>query len=179
MKKIIKYILILIILAIFIILNFYKSNKKIFEDIMIFGLWEDNGAKNEYEITLDKTVKIDVFTTINNKMYKKIAPGSKGSFIIKFQKPIDSSYKIKINEKTSKPKNLLFIFEGKKYSSMKQMEDIINEKFIDTDKITINWEWKYYTDEINDIQDTRDGKNAQKYFFEIESIVEEQERNEI
>ena len=85
MKNITKYILILIVLVIiFTILNFYKSNKKIFEDIMIFSLWDDSGVKNEYEISTQNTVKIDVFSTINN-IYKKIAPGSRGTFVIKFQ----------------------------------------------------------------------------------------------
>ena len=59
------------------------------------------------------------------------------------------------------------------------MEDIINEKFIDSDKITINWEWKYYISDIQDIQDTQDGERAQKYLFEIKAIIEEQERTQI
>ena len=88
MKKTIKYILILIIfIIIFIILKFCKSNKDIFNDIIIFGFWNDIGVKNEYEITSQDIVEIDVFTTTNNNLYKKIAPGSKGSFIIKFKRP--------------------------------------------------------------------------------------------
>lgn len=173
MKNITKYILILIVLVIiFTILNFYKSNKKIFEDIMIFGLWDDIGVKNEYEISTQNTVKIDVFSTINN-IYKKIAPGSRGTFVIKFQRPNNSLYKIKINEKTEKPQNLFFIFENKKYLSLEEMEQEINEMFMNTEKITINWEWKYFVDEKQDIQDANDGENAGKYIFEIETIIEE------
>ena len=172
MKKIINYIFILVILSlIFIILNFYESKKSIFDDITILGLWDNLGAENEYEITSQDTVEIDVFETIND-VYKKIAPGSKGSFAIKFRRPINLNYKIKINEKTSKPQNLFFILGNKKYSSIKEMENIINEKFISTEKIIINWEWKYYIDEINDIEDTEDGEKAQKYIFEIESFIE-------
>ena len=59
------------------------------------------------------------------------------------------------------------------------MEDILNEKFVNTDKITINWEWKYYVNEIQDIQDTKDGTEAQKYLFEINAVIEEKERTEI
>ncbi|MBQ2836212.1 MAG: hypothetical protein IJE68_05205 [Clostridia bacterium] len=177
MKNIMKYILILIILVIiFIILNFYKSNKIIFEDIMILGLWNDIGAKNEYEISSQKTVKIDIFTTINNKMYKKIAPGCKGCFVIKFKRPSNTNYSIKIKEKTSKPQNLVFILENKKYNSIKEMENIINEKFVNTDEITINWEWEYYVNDIQDIQDTIEGENAQSYLFEIKAIIEDAER---
>ena len=180
MKNIIKYILILIVFAIiFIILNFYKSNKNIFEDIMILGLWDNRVAKNEYEITSQDTVEIDIFSTINHKRYKKIAPGSKGSFVIKFKRPLDSIYEIKINEKTSKPQNLVFILENKKYESLKEMENIINEKFSDNQKITINWEWEYYINQTQDEQDTKDGENAKNYIFEIKAIVEDCERTEI
>ena len=180
MKNITKYILILIILVItFIILIFLKSNKKSFNDIMILSFLDNNGAENEYEITNQNAVEINIFTTINNKKYKKIAPGSKGSFIIKFKKPSNSIYEIQVNEKTSKPKNLVFAIADKKFTSIEEMEDIINEKFIDSDKITINWEWKYYISDIQDIQDTQDGERAQKYLFEIKAIIEEQERTQI
>lgn len=177
MKNSLRYILILTILIItVIILNFYKSNKIIFEDIMILGLWNNSGTKNEYEVTLENGVEIDVFMTNNNKIHKKIAPGSKGSFIIKFKRPSNSSYKIDVIEKTSKPQNLVFIIENNKYKSLEEIEDIINKKFANNEEITINWEWKYYSDEIHDIQDTKDGEDAQKYLFEIIAITEEEER---
>lgn len=180
MKNVIKYILILIILVIiFIILNFYKSNKIIFEDIMVLGLWDDISEKKEYEISLHENIEIDVFTTINNKFNKKIAPGSKGSFVIKFKRPVDTNYSIEIKEKTSKPQNLVFILDNREYNSMTEMEDIINEKFMNVDEIIINWEWKYYINKIQDIQDTKDGENAQKYLFEIKAIIEQLERIEI
>lgn len=180
MKNAIRYILILIILVIiFIILNFYKSKKGIFDDIIIFGLWGGNSIKNEYEINFQNTIEIDVFSTINNGYNKMIAPGSKGSFAIKFKRPANSSYKINITEKTSKPQNLIFSIENRKYLSLKEMEDVINKKFINTDRITINWEWKYYIDEVHDMQDTKDGERVQKYLFEIEAIVEKEERTEI
>lgn len=180
MKNTTKYILILIILVIiFIILNFYKSKKNIFEDIMIFGLWGGNGIKNEYEINTQEPTHIDVFSTINNRYNKKIAPGSKGSFTIKFKRPADWNYKIIITERTSKPQNLVFSIGNQSFLSLEEMEEVINEKFMNTEKITISWEWKYYIDEIHDIQDTKEGEEAQKYLFEIEAIVEEQERTEI
>lgn len=179
MTKIIKHILVLIIFVIiFIILIFYKSKKNIFEDIMIFGLWNDNTSKIEYEINLQDKIEINVFSTINNKKYEKIAPGSRGSFVIKFKRPRNSNYKINIKEKTAKPRNLIFILENRRYSSIEQMENCINEKFINTEKVAINWEWKYYINEKMDEQDTRDGEKGQSYIFEIEAIVEEQERKE-
>lgn len=180
MKNIVKYFLILIILVIiFIILNFYKINKIIFNDITILGFWEDSGAKNEYELISQNTVEIDIFATINKKMYKKIAPGSSGSFIIKFKRPLNSNYTINIIEKTSKPENLVFSIENKTYTTLEEMENVINKKFMSTEKVTINWEWKYYIDEAHDAQDTKDGQIAQKYLFDINVIVEDQERIEI
>lgn len=83
MKNAIRYILILIILVIiFTILNFYKSKKDIFDDIMIFGLWGGNSIKKEYEIN---------------------------------------------------SQNLVFSIENRKYLSLKEMEDVINKKFINTE----------------------------------------------
>ena len=173
MKNIIKYILILIILSIiFLILNFYTSNKSIFEDILVFSLWDYMGTKKQYEINMQDSVEIDVFSTISNK--KKIAPGSKGCFFISLKKPNNSSYKIKINEKTTKPQNLIFLFENQKYFSLEELEQIINKKFINTEKIIINWEWKYHINGIQDIQDTIDGQRGGKYIFEIQAIIEEE-----
>lgn len=171
MKNIIKYIFILISLfIIFIILNLYKSKKSIFDDIMIFSLW--NNLETEYEIDLQDTVEIDVFTTIKNNIYKKVAPGTNGEFTIKFKRPTNSNYKIQIKEKTKKPKNLIFIVRNHKYSSIEEMEQLINEMFVNTEQVTIKWEWKYFINNIEDIQDTKDGERAQKYIFEIETIIE-------
>jgi len=171
MKKIIK-ILIILLLIFFIILNFYKSKKNIFEDIVIMGLWDDSKFENEYEISSSNITSIDIFTTINNKFYRKIAPGCSGSFIIKFKKATNFEGKINIIEKTPKPKNLIFFLENNKYESLQEMEEIINQKIINTEKITINWEWKYYINENHDIQDTKDGKMAQNYIFDIQVFAE-------
>lgn len=179
MKNIIKIILILIIfIIIFIILNFYISKKNGFEDIMIFSLWNGTNTSTEYELNIRDTVQIDVFNTIKNRLYKKIAPGSKGYFTIKFTRPKNSYYKINITEMTKKPKNLVFELNDKIYFSLEDMEKIINQEFLKTDQITINWEWKYYIDEKHDIQDTKEGELAEKYIFKIEAIVED-ERTEI
>lgn len=166
MTKKINYILILIILIlIFLNLNFYKSDISAFDDIMIFSLWNNQELNNE--------VEIDVFTTSDNKLYKKIAPGTKGSFVIEFKRAMNLKYKIKITEKTVKPHNLVFSIGNTKYTSLEEMEKDINESFKNTEKITIHWEWEYYIDDANDIQDTKDAKNVKRYIFNIEAIVEE------
>ena len=176
MKKIIKLVFILGI--IFIILSFVKSRKNFIDDITILSFWKDIEAKSEYEISAQDRVEINIFTTLKSKKYKKIAPGSKGSFIIKFNRQPKANFEIKIKEKTSKPQNLVFYIEKQKFSSLEEMEETLNQNFINKEKITIDWEWEYYINEINDIQDTKDGENIEKYIFEIEAIVEE-ERTDI
>lgn len=166
MKKKIIYILILIIfIIIFFNLNFYKSDISVFDDIMIFSLWSNQELKNE--------VEIDVFSTVDDKLYKKIAPGTKGSFVIEFKREMNLKYKIKVTEKTKKPHNLFFTIGDTKYSSLDEMENVINEKFKNTEKITIYWEWEYYIDDTHDIQDTKDGKNIERYIFKIKAMIEE------
>ncbi len=173
--KLKRYIIILIILflIIFIILKINKLDKNIFNDIMIFGLWNDESSENEYEIDLNNLVEIDVFENIHNKnnIYKKIAPGTYGSFTIKFKKPLDSDFEININEKSEKPQNLIFTLDNKNYKTMKEMEDIISSKFETQKEITINWYWKYEINEMEDIQDTIDGMNLNKYVFEIKATT--------
>lgn len=180
-KKKKMYILVLIILILILIINLIKLKKNIFNDIMIFGLWNEIGEKNEYEITSKNSIQIDVFSSIynGNRINKKIAPGSYGKFTIKFERPEKYKFKIKIKEKTRKPQNLVFILDNKKYNNIAEMQEEINNKFLNTEKITIKWEWIYDVNEKEDIEDTKDGENAQKYIFEIEAIIEEEERNEI
>ena len=101
MKKIGYILIVLILILILIILQIYKYKENNSDDIMIFGLWNDIGDKNEYVINPQNhtTVQIDVFKTINNatKVYKKIAPGSFGSFVIKLTRPIQSNYEITLS----------------------------------------------------------------------------------
>ena len=90
MKKRI-YLSIIILILIFIILSFFNSKKQIFDDIAIFNLWSDS---DDYEFKInpqeEPSLEIDVFQTgrKNKKYNKKIAPGSRGSFVIKLTKPL-------------------------------------------------------------------------------------------
>lgn len=164
-KKKIDILILIILILIFLNLNFYKSDTSAFDDIMIFSLWSSQESKSE--------VEIDVFATSDNKLYKKIAPGTKGSFVIEFKRAMNLNYKIKITEKTVKPHNLVFKIGNTKYISLNEMEEVINENFKNTERIIIYWEWEYYIDDAHDIQDTKDAKNVEKYIFNIEAIVEE------
>lgn len=166
MKKIIIYICILNVLIMLFFKIYYNSNNKIYEDITILGILNDFKQENEYKITCNKTLEVDVFTTINN-IYKKIAPGSRGSFSICFKNPLKSEYEINIVEKTKKPKNLVFMIENKIYKTIEEVEKKINECFVNEDKVIIDWEWQYYINENFDSMDTEDGEIAQKYAFEV------------
>lgn len=173
-KNIVLIIMILILL--FILFKFYKSHINIYDDIMIFSLWENDGMAKEYIINpiKEQTVQIDIFQTIynSNKIHKKIAPGSYGSFVIKLMRPINSNCKIEVIDTMSKPQNLVFELDGQEFETLKDMEQKLNEKFAVQNIITINWEWKYENNEEGDKEDTRDGENIKKYVFEIKAIVE-------
>lgn len=181
MKKryVISIILILIIIFIF---NKSDSKNKV-KDVLIFNLWNDIGDQNEYIIYPEKETKIDIFQTIkyeketnrevSYKMHKKVAPGSQGNFTIKLSKPVKSKLEINLSEIGTKPQNLIFIIGEQKYTSIKQMKEKITQKLQEEGKIIINWEWKYYDNLQNDIQDTKDGEILERYYFEIQAIIEE------
>ena len=171
MKKILKSIfhIVIVFILIFISLYIFKSKKRIFEDIIILGFL--NISKDKEVFYLTDSVEIDIFSTIESKYKNKIAPGSSGEFTIKFKKNLSSNYKIEIEEKSLKPKNLIFSFKNQKYSSLKEIEEIINKEFIFNDEISIKWKWEYYIDEIHNIQDTIDAQKISKYIFEIKAIV--------
>lgn len=191
MKKRI-YIVIIILILIFIIFKFYKSNKNVFNDILIFGLWNNitendevintdknnNDKKYQYEYVINpqkqSNLQIDMLKTVKNEFgtNQKIAPGSVGEFIIKIDKENNIKSRIIIKDATKKPENLVFILNGEEFYSIKQLEEKINEIIKETNRIIINWEWKYETNKEQDMQDTKDGKNAQNYIFEVEAILE-------
>ena len=176
MKKKI-YVLIIILVLIFIILNIYNSEKVILNDISIFSLWSDLGENEKYKIDPEKqeSIEINVFQTINvnTGMYRKIAPGSYGKFTIELKKPESMQCKITLKDISEKPHNLIFILDGYKYKSIKEMENKINLIFKTNKVATIQWEWQYENDEFGNIKDTEDGEKAQKYKFEIKAIVED------
>lgn len=172
-KKLI--ITIIIIIFVFITLNFQKFKQYIFNDIIIFDLLSQNERDKEYIINYqkEKIVQINVFQTMKNDAYKKIAPGSYGKFTIKTTKIIEKKDEIILKEITNKPQNLIFIINKKRFNTLKEMQEIVNEQLIKTGKVVINWEWNYDINKEEDIEDTEDGENPQQYIFEIEAIVEE------
>lgn len=177
MKKRI-YILIiffvLIILIAFALKYFYQKQNLKFEDLLIFSMWNEN---NIYVLEPNKNpeIQINLYKTIKgeDKLYKKIMPGTKGEFIIIVKKDSDLKCKIMFMNITKKPKNLEFYLNGNTYNTLEEMQTEINEVLKENDRITINWEWKYHTNEQEDIEDTEDGEQLKEYVFKMDTIVEE------
>lgn len=179
-KMVLKYILILCLCVIaLLIYKLYNKEKDFFEDIIILSMWSNNNSNHKYEILNQKPLQIDIFTTIYNTNNKKIAPGSKGNFIISMDIKKDIQFDLKIEEKTSKPQNLYFVLDNKKYFNIQSMESIIKEKLIDNGKVKVDWNWPYFESDIHDKQDTIDGENSHTYIIEIEAIIDDIEGRNI
>lgn len=112
--------------------------------------------------------------TINKEtlIYEKIAPGTKGAFEILLETNEKISYQIKFESKNSKPENLSFHIEGKdrKYKNLEDMEQDLQGEISENKSIVIYWEWEYEQNEIQDLQDTKDGETIQQYNFTIYAI---------
>lgn len=122
---------------------------------------------------------INLLDTIDNKtlVNKKIAPGTRGKFDIVIKSNIEINYQVKIESKNEKPQNLRFTKYGnnQEYNSLEDLQKILNGSVgpNETEIITINWNWKYANNEEENIQDTKDGINIQKYNFNIYVIGEQ------
>ncbi len=126
---------------------------------------------------------ISLKSTENNSklLNNKIAPGTEGNFQIKLDatgSDVAIKYAVKFEEKSKKPTNLKFTYNGKEYSSLgflqNELEDTIDATTETKVKIiNIGWNWKYETgsseQEIykNDKIDTNEAKQLRDYNFDI------------
>ena len=135
-----------------------------------------NGQKEQVQtISLGSTY--DESTLVNGK----IAPGTKGSFLIildysGYEVGID--YKIKFSNESSKPKNLKFYYQETEYDSILELEKDLSGT-IDANAenksktLTINWEWEYETGNnpteiaANDKVDTQNAQEIANYTFNV------------
>lgn len=167
-------ILILIIFIIFLLNSFNKNQNLNFKNLLIFGMWQED---NVYVLDSNKNqeVQVNLYKTIKGggKLYKKIAPGTKGEFVIIIKKDPDLKCKMIFTNITKKPKNLEFYLNGNTYNTLEEMQNEINEVLKEKDRVTINWEWKYSTNEQEDIEDTQDGEKLKEYVFNMDTIVED------
>ena len=189
--KIIKLILIIILINLFIIIFCFKqiSNKTQSDDFLFLKLFQSQSktAEEEYSIKvnyLNKGLKtVNLSDTINKNFYKKVAPGTNGKFNIVLNSTRDLQYQVKFSSTSAKPQNLKFmaLTNGEKITKASELEELSenlkgiilkNQKV----SITVLWYWPYEgenQEEQVDIQDTIDGKNIEKYKFEILVLGEE------
>ncbi len=126
----------------------------------------ENKFENVYKIEVKEGKEnyqdIDLFQTIdaNTLVNEKIAPGTKGKFYVYLSSNSDIDYEMEIVGKNISPKNFKFEISNKEGSLEKNK----------VKKVEVNWEWPYEINEEENIQDTKDGKNIEKYNFEICTI---------
>lgn len=189
--KIIKLILIIILINLFIIIFCFKqiSNKTQSDDFLFLKLFQSQSktAEEEYSFKvnyLNKGLKtVNLSDTINKNFYKKVAPGTNGKFNIVLNSTRDLQYQVKFSSTSAKPQNLKFmaLTNGEKITKASELEELSeNLKGIILKKqkvsITVLWYWPYEgenQEEQVDIQDTIDGKNIEKYKFDILVLGEE------
>ena len=131
----------------------------------------------------EKMQTISLKSTINNStlLNNKIAPGTEGSFQINVDATgaeVGINYSVKFENETQKPTNLNFVYNGKNYSSLTQLQnDLIGTINANDEQkvknITIGWKWKYETganaQEIlkSDLVDTKEAQQIDSYTFDI------------
>ena len=195
MKKVTKYILIILILV-FIIFTFFSLKRTdLIDDFIIFKLFSDsnvnlekikkeklnlNNSKEypiyEFNVSYKKTKLegINLLDTIDNKtlVKEKVAPGTKGNFTIRIKSNEDINYEILFNSLNEKPKNLIFEYKDIKYQKLEDLQKDLIGKIAKKETIDINisWEWEYKISSKEDIQDTKDGEKLKNYNFTIETI---------
>lgn len=186
-KTIIIILIFLLIIGIYFLL---KSNNNFFkDDIILFKNFyssinntkenkdtKEKNSSDNYNIIKISTKKqitkeMSLFSNLNDQMNwnKIIYPGTKGEFSIKLYGQEKLQYEVTFKSKNQKPRNLVFKQNGKEYETLEKLgEDLKgNLQKGEIKNIVIEWEWKYETNEKQDFQDTKDGKEIREYNFEI------------
>lgn len=187
MKKQKRKIILIIILIILCLIFFQnkKNPKREFQDELIFFKLfsseqetKENKKYQQYKFKLDyenidyKDIKLTDTIKKDTLVQEKIAPGTKGNFEILLETNEKIYYQIKFESKSEKPKNLKFRIneEIEEYEKLEDMQHKLQGEIKENKSITINWEWKYEENEIQDKQDTKDGQTIGKYIFTIYAI---------
>ena len=196
-KKIL--ILILIILLIIGIYYFLKNDDNFFKDDIIFfknfyssiNNTKENKDTNENDSSSDNyniikistkkqtTKEMTLFSNLKDQMNwnKIIYPGTKGEFSIKLYGQENLNYQIIFQSKNQKPKNLVFNEKGRDnyYETLEDLGETLNGniKKGEVKEVSIEWQWKYETNENGDMQDTKDGNELKEYNFLIIARGEE------
>lgn len=139
-----------------------------------------NFKVNEKE---DKIQTISLKSTVNNEnlINNKIAPGTHGDFQIKIDatgSEVGINYIVKFENESQKPTNLKFIYDGKTYNTVSELQNVLTGTINANDQnkvktLIIGWNWAYTTgnseQEIiqNDTIDTNDAKRIDNYTFDV------------
>ena len=79
------------------------------------------------------------------------------------------NYRIQFKSTNEKHKNLYFKIKGnyRKYKRLEDMETELKGEIKENKSIIIQWKWDYEKNEIENIEDTKDGEKIKKYNFTI------------
>lgn len=191
LKKIITFILIVIILCInFFLFKYLIKTQKIKNELFQKELVNQN-SNNKFQTIVDNhTYKlkigdkdnvnlksIDLAQTIDSELLTngKVAPGASGYFCIMLESNKKLKYKIEFASENNQPQNLNFkAYYGNelisKTNTLDELSSCLSGDIRKNEKIniTIYWSWKFEgNNEKSDIQDTEDAKRLKKYKFNI------------
>ena len=180
-----KKIVLLVIVIITILLSFVGGQAYAKYMSRVTGQGNADIARWSFKVNEkeEKLQTISLKSTINNSTLSnnKIAPGTEGEFQIKLDttsSEVGVNYVIKFENETQKPTNLKFIYNGKTYKSLTDLQQdltgTINAN--DEDKVKtlkVAWNWKYQTGSTakeiaaNDLIDTNEAKKINNYNFDV------------
>ena len=135
----------------------------------------------------EQTQTVRLASTVNDQtlVNNKIAPGTKGSFVIKVDgrgSDVGIKYNFKLQNETQKPSNLLFTYSGITFRNLSELLEAAGgtidanaDENAKVKQVVINRQWPYQTqttsseEELaeNDREDTQDGMNISNYSFDI------------
>ena len=135
----------------------------------------------------EQTQTVRLASTVNDQtlVNNKIAPGTKGSFVIKVDgrgSDVGIKYNFKLQNETQKPSNLLFTYSGITFRNLSELLEAAGgtidanaDENAKVKQVVINWQWPYQTqttsseEELaeNDREDTQDAMNISNYSFDI------------
>ena len=180
-----KKIVLIVIAIIAIVLSFVGGQTFARYMSKIMGKGTANIASWSFKVNEneEKLQTISLKSTMNNSSLvdNKIAPGTEGEFHIKLDATgleVGINYVIKFENESPKPANLKFVYDGKTYNTLLDLQEdltgVINAN--DENKVKdliIGWNWKYETgttpEEISksDAIDTQNAKEINDYTFDI------------
>lgn len=127
--------------------------------------------------TIKLTDTVDATLLANGK----VAPGTKGEFTIDVDATgteVGVNYEVKFANETNKPTNLVFTYNGEKFTTLANLAEKLKGSILANDaqkakSFTIKWQWDYETGtgetEIakNDAIDTQEGIGNLDYTFDV------------